>query len=99
MNVLQEFEKLLPNHECQLTLSHQPHKTCYETVEEYFRDNIDYNNLPEGTPDLEYCTENDRTACVATDQIWELHWYPNTPIGFHHFAAPTLERLFERLKP
>jgi hypothetical protein len=95
MTVLAEFKKLLPEHKCELMLLHQPHTAVYETVEEYFKNNID-NNSSDG-PDYDYCTKEDREECVKTNEIWELHWYPNTPVGFCHCAAPTLERLFERI--
>jgi hypothetical protein len=94
MTVLSEFQKLLPEHKCELMLLHQPHTTAYETVEEYFKNNIDYSS----GIDYDYCTKEDREECVKTNEIWELHWYPTTPVGFCHYAAPTLERLFERMK-
>lgn len=92
--VVAAFLALLPAHECGLRLTHNTHKDYYQTAAEYLADvDAGCNN---DKPDLDYCTAEDRAACVATNEVWDMHWYPRTPVGFHHMAAPTLERLMER---
>ena len=67
------------------SLSHNRHKVYYESVAEYLARDADlYETSPE-----------DEAAMVATDEIWELQWYPRTPIGFNLVVAPTLERVLE----
>ncbi len=31
-------------------------------------------------------------------ELWEIQWYPTTPIGFHHVCAPTLSGCFDKIK-
>lgn len=74
----------LPKH-VNLTIEHQPHATNYETVDEWLaRD--------EGYADI--CSE-DRAKIIETGEIWVIHWYPETPVGFCAVAAATLERALE----
>jgi hypothetical protein len=58
------------------------HRVYYQSVAEYLDD--------EGAPTV---TPTDREECIRTGDVWVLHWYPETPIGFYRIAAPTLERL------
>lgn len=72
----------LPKH-ISLTIAHNPHAVYYESVEDYLaRDHVDVS--PE-----------DRAEMVRTGEVWEIHWYPDTPIGFCCIAAATLERALE----
>lgn len=78
----------LPPHKASLHLTHNQHKAYYETVEVYLRDN----------DMLEFRSAEEQQACIDTNEIWELQWYPNTPISFYAIAAPTLEALIEYAK-
>lgn len=74
---------LLPQHACGLYLNHNAHKDIYEIAEHWVADN-------------DWCDWKDEDAkarAIATDSIWTLQWYPETPIGFRAIAAPTLEEL------
>lgn len=72
-----------PKHKCGLFLTHNEHKDYYQTV---------VQRLETSEPDF---VDDDKQKCIETDELWELQWYPNTPIGFYHIGAPTLERLLE----
>lgn len=37
----------------------------------------------------------DLNKCVETDQYWCLHFYPNSPVGFHHAFSHDLEKLLD----
>lgn len=75
---------MFPKHTCSLTLTHNQHKSYYETVEKYFENPWlkDIGISPE-----------DRQEMIAKDEIWELQWYPDTPVGFYCVVAPTLEKV------
>lgn len=66
-----------PAHKCGLHLTHNQHRDYYESAVEYLRDN-----------DIDPET---KARCIATDEIWELQWHPDTPVGFYRAVAPTLE--------
>jgi hypothetical protein len=77
----------LPPHKASLHITHNQHKAYYQTVEQYFA---------ELRVDDEDVTPADRAACIATNEVWEIQWYPETPIGSRTVYAPTLERVLER---
>lgn len=75
----------LPEHKCGLHLSHNEHRDVYEAVEEFYE-----------TED--FISPEEWHKAVAEDSVWVLHWYPDTPIGFHRVAASTLDAIKESLK-
>ena len=74
-----------------VTLEYNPHKTTYETVEQYLHNRFDWANakIEDEIPaeDLRLMTE--------TDTIWAISRYPSNPVGFEVVYAPTLERALE----
>ena len=72
-----------PKHH-QLFISHNQHHTNYESVRDY----LDRDNGAEISPE-------DREECIRLNEIWEIQWYPETPISFYCIGAPTLERCIE----
>ena len=40
-----------------------------------------------------WVSEEQRQKAIATDSVWELHWYPDTPIGFIRLLACDLTAL------
>ena len=68
----------LPPHVC-LTIEHNPHKSYYLDVRGYAAsiDEMDHTEL---------------AACEAADEIWEIQWYPTSPIGSYRVWAATLDR-------
>ena len=74
-----------PEHKCGMYIHHNAHKDYYETVEKAIGD--DHSTYPRD------CFENEEAIaeCIKTGDVWEVHWYPETPIGFIHVFAPTLE--------
>lgn len=76
----------LPKH-INLTIEHNPHASHYLTAEEYLDE-----DLKDFASDI---APADRAAMIATGEIWEIQWYPDTPIGFYVVAAATLERALE----
>ena len=85
-----ELEALLPSHKASLHLTHNEHKTNYESVEDY----TEWMELDSS----EWVSEKERKATIERDSIWVLQWYPDTPIGFHRLVASTLNAIIEKLK-
>lgn len=67
-----------------MTVTHNDYKCYYLTVEQYLND-------PQNR-DLTDVTDADRAEMLRTGEVWEVHWYPRTPVGFNWVAAATLER-------
>lgn len=83
------FTAMLPSHAVGLILTHNYHKSCYETVERYtlfyqFRDD-------------EWVSPEQRDMAIRTGEIWECQWYPNTPVVFRRLAACELGALLAAL--
>lgn len=74
-----------PKHECGLYLQHNEHRDVYESVEQWIANNEMY----------EWENGKAKQRAIDSDEIWSLQWYPDTPIGFHAVAAPTLEELLK----
>ncbi len=75
----------LPKHKASLTISHNSHKDYYMTVADLLKENhpsIDVEN---------FVNEEDMQKCIDTDELWEIQWYPNTPVGFYIVCGSTLE--------
>lgn len=69
-----------------LHINHNDHESSYEKIEDYLKDRHikPEDILPE-----------DREQIIRTNSIWEVQWYPRTPISFYYVAAATLERCLE----
>ena len=77
----------LPPHEAGLYLTHNANRGCYRTVAEELQV-IDHLN----DDDVWGSTEAKQRA-IDTNEMWQLQWYPNTPVGFNVVCAPTLEEV------
>ena len=84
--IVAAFLSALPEHAASLSLEHNKHKDYYTTAAKEIENNPDYYD-DESFPDGE------RERCIATDELWTLHWYPRTPVGFNVIHASTLEAL------
>lgn len=73
-----------PQHKCGLYLSHNEHKDVYETVEDFYE--------PVQFPEGEW------EKAVAADNVWSLHWYPDTPVGFYRVCASSLDAIQDAIK-
>lgn len=75
----------LPAHKCGLALEHNEHRNYYLSAADWIREHDLY----------EFASDEAKQRAIATDEIWTLHWYPETPISFNAIAAPTLDELLE----
>ncbi len=80
-------ESDFPKHKISLTLSHNDHKSVYEPIEEYLSHS-----------DMDWVSEEQKQKAIDEDSIWEIQWYPNTPVGFLYFAACDLNVLLAHVK-
>jgi hypothetical protein len=86
---MSEFVKLLPVHKGGLSLDHNPHVANYESVEQWESLLIDCGSV------FHWVDDEQRNKSVATNEVWDLHWYPDTPIGSHRLLACDLEVLLK----
>ncbi len=81
----------LPSHKGELSLTHNGHKSNYETIEEF--------TCGDGYPGARaWVSDEQRDKAIAEDSIWVLHWYPDTPNGFIVRAACDLDVLLAASK-
>lgn len=79
----------LPQHKCGLYLTHNQHKDTYQTVEEIINERPEWFNGDWATP-------TSKQRAIETDELWELQWYPDTPVGFNFVCGATLEEVLEK---
>ena len=75
----------LPKHHI-LSIEHNPHKSSYETVQQYL-DNYDHLKA--------LIIEEDLKICIESNELWQIQWYPFTPISFNVVISYSLERCLE----
>lgn len=61
-----------------------PHAANYETVDQW----LERDDCP--------CPCVDLDEMRRLNEVWEVQWYPSTPIGSHRVAASTLELALAR---
>jgi hypothetical protein len=76
---------MFPKH-MSLHITHNQHKDYYERIEDY----VTSRHIQPGD-----ILSEDLEKILLQDSIWEVQWYPITPISFHWVAAATLERCLE----
>ena len=76
-----------PEHKASLHLTHNDHKSCYETVAEVADD-----DWHKGT----WISEEEKALSIKHNDMWEIQWYPETPIGFYKLSAYNLNKLLEK---
>ena len=78
-----------PAHKCGLYLEHNTYRDSYLTIEEAVVE-IDSGEF--------WVSPEERAKALETKEIWTLHWYPDTPVGFIEVAASTLEAVLDAAK-
>jgi hypothetical protein len=76
---------VFPAHKCELSLTHNAHLNSYQHVCAWI-DDIDIG-------DDEWAAPGEKDKAIATNELWCLQWYPDTPVGFHRMFASTLDVL------
>lgn len=76
---------LFPRHECSLYLSHNPHKSFHQSIEQWANDLL--LSTGENPMKLGWHSEEQRKKAIETNSFWELQWYPDTPISFIRLLA------------
>jgi hypothetical protein len=78
------LDDLMPKHAAGLTISHNDHKGIYQSAADWAAENDERRYA-------DWVSDEERAKAIATDSIWTVQWYPNTPVGFNCVAASTLE--------
>jgi hypothetical protein len=79
-----------PKHDASLHLTHNDHKSVYETVQEY--------RETREVEDHEWASAEQRDKAYATGELWELQWYPDTPVGFYVLYAADFDALMDAVE-
>lgn len=79
-----------PEHKVSLNLTHNHHKIYYETIEEYL------SRLKDSISDEDWATATSRERAIGNDELWELQWYPDTPVGCFIVFGASLEEVLKK---
>lgn len=77
-----------PKHKASMEINHNLHKTYYEPIEYYLINKYE-------THFINWQSEEDKTEAIKNDELWEMVWYPNTPVGSISILASSFEKLIE----
>lgn len=87
---MSDLLNLFPPHKCELSLTHNEHKSSYQTIEEYFENCLNCSE--------DWISKEQREKAIAQDSVWKLQWYPDTPIGSYNLLACDLDVLLAAAK-
>lgn len=82
-----------PKHEASMTITHNPHKDLYQSVEDYIKEDADEYGRVNGM--YEWASDAERGNAIQTNELWLIQVYPRTPVGFYAVAASTIEALLK----
>lgn len=77
-----------PSHKASMTLTHNAHKDSYQTVKEWWSDRVAC-----GATFDNWVSEDQFYRALGTDEVWELQWHPETPVGTCVLMACDLDML------
>lgn len=72
-----------PKHDAEMIVSHNEHKSNYETIEEW---ELSRNLRPD-----DWASPQQRLQAIQSNSLWTIQWYPNTPIGFNIMCGADLQ--------
>lgn len=72
-----------------LSIEHNRHKGYCEKLSDYLK--------RDGMDRIKELSEEEYKRCIETDELWECQLYPDTPMSFYYFCAPTLQECLEKM--
>lgn len=79
-----------PRHAAELILTHNSHLSNYMTVAE----EVD-SEMGLRYDDEDWVAPDEKAKAIATNELWTLQWYPDTPVGFCVVHASTFQALID----
>lgn len=78
---------VLPKNEAGLQITHNEHKTYYQTV---------LGQAEHEDADVcDWVSEEEWAKAIESNEMWEILWYPYTPVGSRRIKASTLQALLD----
>lgn len=87
---MDEWIAALPRH-INLSIEHQPHKSNYESIESY-------EQWRGSRAADDWASPEQREKAIATDNLWTVQWYPDSPVAFCFMMGADLDVLLARIK-
>jgi hypothetical protein len=69
-----------------LSIEFNQHATYYQTIEQWEADRVNCS-------EVEWVSDDERRKAIETDNVWECHWSPKTPVGSCSLAASSFKAL------
>lgn len=70
----------MPPHKASAHITHNQHLSYYETVVQREENDADWFKGA-------WVSDESRAYAIEHNELWEMQWYPETPIGFNNVAA------------
>jgi hypothetical protein len=74
--------KWIPSHKAEASIEHNRHLASYQKADEYYND-------------YDWVSPEEKKKAIEANDVWVLTWYPETPVGFCHVAASSVEALID----
>lgn len=71
-----------PEHKASMSIDHNEHIGFSRDIEDYVEE--------EHIVDC-FISDEDKQRCIELNEIWEIQWYPRTPLSYSMVAASTFE--------
>lgn len=84
--VLNKLENLARMCKASVSVTYNEHITNHESVEKY----LDYL-----VPNLVDKMPKDKGLMIENNRVVEVHFYPDTPVGFYHLVGYDIDKLLD----
>ena len=84
---------IFPPHKAGLYLTHNAHKDGYQTVRQWWDE---YIGAVGQYDESDWVSPEQFAKAMEANEVWTLHWYPDTPVGFHKIFAADFDALLKR---
>lgn len=84
--------KLKGEHSSLILSFNDGHAPNYMTAKAY------YEELFDSKFDCDWISEEEKQKAFDSNSVWELQWYPDTPVGFNRIIGSSLQTVVEAFK-
>lgn len=92
------LRELLKGEHSSLTIGFNDLHACnYQTARQWSEEMGDMDGSQTYNDLRDWVSPEEREKALATNSVWSLHWYPNTPIGFNELLASSFSALITGL--
>ena len=82
----------LPPHKAGLCIWHNEHLSFHQQSVKEYTDDIARN-----IGGMDWASDEERALAYETNELWEVHWYPDNPVGSYSVYGATLAGVLRKV--